>query len=155
MIEPNDWIRVDPGPIGLYYMDGHVARPGPYQLSGEQVTLTQAVVAAGGFDQLAWPTRCEVIRRLDMDRQEITQWDLARIMDGKDPDFYLKPNDTVRVGTHPLAPLLATIRNSFRFTYGFGFVYDRNFADIDAFGADVNPKQRHRTERQNLFPGLF
>ena len=104
---------------------------------------------------MAWPTRCEVRRRLDGDREEITQWDLARIIEGKDPDFYLKPNDVVRVGTHAIAPLLATIRNSFRFTYGFGFVYDRNFADIDAFSPQINPKDRHRAERQQLFGNLF
>jgi len=51
----DDWIRVDPGPVGLYYMAGHVSRPGPYAFAGEQITLTQAVAAAGGFDQLAWP----------------------------------------------------------------------------------------------------
>ncbi len=39
----------------------------------------------------------------------------------------------MRVGTHAIAPLLATLRNSFRFTYGFGFVYDRNFGPIDAY----------------------
>jgi polysaccharide biosynthesis/export protein len=32
------------------------------------------------------------------------------------------------VGTNALAPFLAAIRGSFRFTYGFGFLYDRNFA---------------------------
>ncbi len=155
VIVHDDWIRVDPGPIGVYYMAGHVARPGPYAFAGEQITLTQAIAAAGGLDQLAWPTRCEVRRRLDGDREEITQWDLARIIEGKDPDFYLKPNDVVRVGTHAIAPLLATIRNSFRFTYGFGFVYDRNFADIDAFSPQINPKDRHRAERQQLFGNLF
>lgn len=151
----DDWIRVDPGPVGVYYMAGHVARPGPYSLAGEQITLTQAIAAAGGFDQLAWPTRCEIRRRLDADREEITQWDLARIIDGKDPDLYLKPNDVIRVGTHAIAPLLATIRNSFRFTYGFGFVYDRNFADVDSFEGQTNPKDRHRAERQQLFGNLF
>jgi 5-formyltetrahydrofolate cyclo-ligase len=53
----------------------------------------------------------------------------------------------VRVGTHAVAPLLAMIRSSFRLTYGFGFVYDRNFADIDAFGGQANPRDRRRSER--------
>lgn len=155
VIKHDDWIRVDPGPVGLYYMAGNVVRPGPYALAGEQITLTQALAAAGGLDPLAWPTRCSIRRRLDGDRDEITQWDLARIVEGKDPDIYLKPHDVVRVGTHAIAPLLATIRNSFRFTYGFGFVYDRNFADIDAFGPQANPNDRRRVERQQLFGNLF
>jgi len=155
VIRHQDWIRVDPGPVGLYYMDGHVNRPGPYSLSGEEITLTQAIAAAGGFDPLAWPTRCEIRRRLDGDREEITQWDLARILDGRDPDLFIKRNDVIRVGTHAVAPFLFTLRNAFRLTYGFGFIYDRNFADIDAYGGDINPNLRRRQEREQLFQRVF
>ena len=35
----------------------------------------------------------------------------------------------MNVGTNALAPFLAAIRNGFRVTYGFGFLYDKNFAD--------------------------
>jgi protein involved in polysaccharide export with SLBB domain len=155
VIRHQDWIRIDPGPVGLYYMGGHVARPGPFAFSGQEITLTQAVIGAGMLDQLAWPTRCEIRRRLDGDREEITQWDLAAIMEGRAPDLFLRENDVVNVGTHAVAPILAAIRNAFRFTYGFGFVYDRNFADIDSFGQDINPKIRARAERDARFPGLF
>jgi hypothetical protein len=34
-------------------------------------------------------------------------------------------------------------------------VYDRNFADIDAFNPQVNPNDRRRVERQQLFGNLF
>lgn len=148
VIRHQDWIELDPGMTGVYYMAGHVLRPGVYSLTGNEITLTQALAAAGGLDQLAWPTRCEVRRRIDGDREEITQWDLSRIVDGQDPDLFIKKDDVVNVGTHAIAPLLATIRNAFRFTYGFGFVYDRNFADIDAFSPQVNARDRHRAERQ-------
>ena len=43
----------------------------------------------------------------------------------------LKPNDLINVGTHPTSRWRAILRNAFRATYGFGFVYDRNFADRD------------------------
>ena len=67
----------------------------------------------------------------------------------------LKAEDLINVGTHPIAPLLATIRNSFRLTYGFGFVYDRNFGDIDSFIPQDNPRDRRRQLLQQRFPGLF
>ena len=38
------------------------------------------------------------------------------------------PNDIVRVGTNAFAPFVASFRNAFRITYGFGFLYDRNYA---------------------------
>jgi protein involved in polysaccharide export with SLBB domain len=147
VIRHQDWIELDAGEMGVFYLMGHVVRPGVYSLTGQEITLTQAIAAAGGLDQIAWPTRCELRRRLEGDREEITQWDLARIVAGQDPDFYLKKEDVVTVGTHAVAPLLAMIRNSFRLTYGFGFVYDRNFADIDAVVPQQNPTDRRRNER--------
>jgi hypothetical protein len=49
-----------------------------------------------------------------------------------------------------VAPFLFVIRNSFRFTYGFGFVYDRNFADKDSYSSKINPEvleQQRRAQR--------
>ncbi len=154
VIRHQDWIRLDPGPVGVYYVGGHVVRPGPFALTGEEITLTQVVFAAGGLDPYAWPTRCEIRRRIDHDREEITQWDLARIIEGKDPDLFIKRNDVINVGTHAIAPILAQIRNSFRMTWGFGFVYDRNFADIDTTYGQPNPRYRRRQEQAARFPGL-
>jgi hypothetical protein len=147
VVRHQDWIQLDPGQIGLFYIAGHVLREGTYSLNGEEITLTQAIVSAGGLDQIAWPTRCEIRRRLDGNREEITQWDLSRIMASQDPDLYIKKDDVIRVGTHAVAPLLATIRNSFRLTYGFGFVYDRNFGDIDSFSGKINPEIARSSQR--------
>ena len=62
----------------------------------------------------------------------------------------LRDEDIVNVGTHFVAPFLFIARNSFRFTYGFGFVYDRNFADKDAFYGKVNPQTLKIQEAQRL-----
>ena len=40
----------------------------------------------------------------------------------------LKPDDQILVGTNAVAPFIAAIRGAFRATYGFGFLYDKNFA---------------------------
>jgi polysaccharide biosynthesis/export protein len=143
VIRHRDWIRVVTGPVGSYYIGGHVVQPGQYPCGGEQLTLTQAVIAARGLDPLAWPTRCEIRRRLDRDREQITQWDLARIMGGQDPDVFIRPNDVINIGTHALAPFLYTIRNAFRFSYGFSFSYDRNWAEFDTLAGQY---YRSRTE---------
>ncbi len=158
VIRPGDIIRVSAGPVGEFYMMGNVARPGAYQLTGRQVSLKQAVAAAGGLGPLAWPSRCEIVRRIGQDREQIIQVDLDRVFAGKDEDFFLKPDDIVNVGTHPITPFLASIRTAFRVSYGFGFVYDRNFADIDSFAVRANPENVRRIEEQTRlqgFPGLF
>jgi hypothetical protein len=75
---------------------------------------------------------------------------LAAIFAGLEDDFILRDEDVLNVGTHIVAPFLFVIRNSFRFTYGFGFVYDRNFADKDAYSNRINPEiveQQRRASR--------
>ena len=152
VIRPGDMIRVYAGVPGEYFMMGHVRRPGAYSLTGRQVTLIQAVAAAGGFTPLAWPERCTVYRRIG-DRRELKQVNLDHIFAGHEPDVFLKKDDVILVGSHPSAPFLAVLRNAFRVTYGFGFVYDRNFADVDSVGPRTNPETVERFAP--TFPGLF
>ncbi len=151
VIHGGDVIRVPFVTIGEFYMMGHVLRPGVYSLTGREITLKQAIAAAGGLSPFAWPSRCELIRRIGRDREEVVQINLDRVFAGKDPDVFLRPNDVINVGTHALAPFLVVIRNSFRMSYGFGFVYDRNFADIDSFGSQANPRDRRRFEGAGVF----
>ena len=69
-----------------------------------------------------------MIRRLQGDREVFARVDLEKIFAGLEPDIYLKPDDQVLVGTNALAPFIAAVRGAFRITYGFGFLYDRNYA---------------------------
>jgi len=134
VIRPGDTIHVPVDIIGEVAIMGNVNRQGYMNVTGRPMTLKMAIAAAGGLGPLAWPRRCEVIRRIGKEREEIVMVDLDKIAMGEQPDFFLKPNDLINVGTHPTARWRAILRNAFRATYGFGFVYDRNFADID-FGA--------------------
>jgi polysaccharide export outer membrane protein len=127
VIRPGDMIIVPDPQTGVYYMGGHVLRPGAFGLNGEKITLKQAWVAAGGADDFAIPNRSEVIRRVGANREVCVRINLDNILALKEPDIYLKPNDVVYVGTDFFAPFIAALRNSFRITYGFGFLYDRNF----------------------------
>jgi len=100
-------------------------------ITGRPMTLKMAIAAAGGLGPLAMPKRVEVIRRVGMRKEEIVQVDLDKIARGEQPDFFIKPNDLINVGTDAAARWRAVLRNAFRAAYGFGFVYDRNFADAD------------------------
>jgi len=135
VIHPRDTLYVPPPEFGTYYMGGHVARPGAYTLSGQRVTLKQAIIAASMLDPLAIPQRTDVIRRLGPDREVWVRVDLTKLFSGRQPDVYLRADDQVLVGTNMAAPFLAAFRNAFRMTYGLGFIYDRNFAyDKNVFG---------------------
>lgn len=93
------------------------------------MTIKQALAAAGNLGPLAWPENVVLFRRIGENQEQIYPLNLEAIFKGEQPDFFLKPYDVVAVGTSAKAPFFAVLRNAFRMTYGFGFIYDRNFAD--------------------------
>lgn len=128
VIRPQDMIIIPEPRVQTYYMGGHVGAPGAYQMiPGNKLTLMEAIISARMLDGVAIPERTDVIRR-NGDQKTWVRVDLNKIFAGQQPDLYLKENDNVLVGTNPVAPFLAAFRNAFRVTYGFGFLYDRNFA---------------------------
>ncbi|MGB2808028.1 MAG: polysaccharide biosynthesis/export family protein [Sedimentisphaerales bacterium] len=131
VVRAGDTIYVPVDIIGEFCITGNVNGEGFINITGRPMTLKMAIAAAGGLGPLAWPKRCEVIRRIGRNKEEIVMVDLDKIASGEQPDFFIKPNDLIRVGTHPTARWRAVLRNAFRATYGFGFIYDRNFAERD------------------------
>jgi protein involved in polysaccharide export with SLBB domain len=127
VIRPGDLLFIPQPIIGVYYMGGHVQRGGAFSLSGMDVTLKQAVIAAGMFDQNAVPWRTEVIRRIGEDQEVFVRVDMSKVWSGDEPDIFIKPNDAIVVGTDWWASFLGAVRNSFRLTYGAGFLYDRDY----------------------------
>ena len=134
VIRNNDVIRVPPVQAGEFYVMGQVVRPGVYSLTGRQITVKMAVAAAGNFDELAWPENSILIRRIGKNQEQVYPIDIDAIFRGEEADMFLRPDDVIAVGSDVRAPLWATLRNAFRLTYGFGFIYDRNFADPASVG---------------------
>jgi len=131
IIRTGDDIHVPYNSIGFFSVMGQVARPGTFALGGQRLTLKQALASAGPMTALAEPSRCELTRRIGANREVTYRVNLKKLFAGAAPDVFLKEHDIINVGTHPLARWMAVIRQSFRSTYGFGFVYDRNMADKD------------------------
>jgi len=131
VIRPGDNIQIPVDIIGEFCIMGNVNRVGFIPITGRPMTLKMAIAAAGGLGALACPKRCEVVRRIGRNKEEIVMMNLDKIARGEQPDFFIKPNDMINVGTDATARWRAVLRNAFRATYGYGFVYDRNFADRD------------------------
>ncbi len=136
VIRPGDRISVPRDVVGEFWIGGNVNAPNAYALTGRPINLKQAIITAGGLNQIAWPKKVEVVRRLGKNKaglmqEEIVLVDLEKIAKGLQPDFFIKPNDQINVGTNGASRWLAQLRNAFRATYGFGFIYDRNFAVED------------------------
>jgi hypothetical protein len=127
-IRPKDIIYVPDPQSGYYFVGGHVARPGAYTLTGQRMTLKDAIISASMFDGLAIPQRTDIIRQVHPDHEIFVRVDLTKIFSGEEPDIFLKPHDKIMVGTNAIAPFLAAFRGAFRVTYGLGFLYDINYA---------------------------
>jgi hypothetical protein len=134
IIRDNDVVLIPGLEIGEFYVMGEVSRPGVYNLTGRKVTVKMALAAAGDLGPLSWPSNSILIRRVGANQELRIPLNIDLIMNGKEPDIFLKPNDVVAVGSHIAAPFLAVMRNAFRLTYGFGFIYDRNFAEANLNG---------------------
>jgi len=139
VLRDGDIVTIPSPPVGDFYMAGEVARPGVYSLTGRKITLLQAVAAAGGLTAVAVPWRTELVRRISETEEEIIYVDLGKVSRGEAPDFYVKPEDQIRVGTDQGAVYNAVLRNAFRATYGLGFVYDMNYADFYPWTDEVSP----------------
>ncbi|MBB6429298.1 polysaccharide biosynthesis/export family protein [Algisphaera agarilytica] len=138
VIRAGDVIRIPNQEAGFVYIMGQSNRPGAYTVPGEQdLTLKQLIASSGGLGGLANPERVDLIRRTANNQEVTIRLDLAAIFHGNEPDIFLKPDDLINIGSSGVATPLAVIRNGFRFTYGFGFVLDRNFGN-DVFGDNRN-----------------
>ena len=129
VIRANDIIRVPQIEAGEFYVGGEVQRPGVYSLTGRKLTVKQALIAAGNLSPLAWPSNSVLVRRIGDSQEQFIPLDIEKIFRNEEPDIFLRANDVIEVGTHPAAAFMAVIRNAFRMSYGFGFIYDRNFAE--------------------------
>lgn len=132
VIRPGDVIRIPAPEFGNVYMAGFVNTPGVYTVV-PGLTLTRAITAARGLSGLAIPERVDLTRMIGDDRQATIRLNLRAIEDGTEPDIFLKDNDRINVGSNFWAAPLAVLRSGFRFSYGFGFLLDRNFG-TDVFG---------------------
>jgi hypothetical protein len=134
VIRPGDRVFLDTPEVGVVYIDGEIIRPGVYQLPiAGKLTLSRLVAAAGGLNPIAIPERVDLTRKISADREATLRVNLAAIRNRSEPDVFMRQDDHIHIGTNFLAAPLAVIRNGFRFTYGFGFLLDRNFGN-DVFG---------------------
>ena len=129
IVRDNDFIFVPPLQVGEFYVMGEVSRPGAYSLTGRRVTIKQALAAAGNIGPLGWPENSILVRRVGPNQEQVVPVNVEAICRGDKPDIFLKPDDVLAIGTDVRASFAAVLRNAFRMTYGFGFIYDRNFAD--------------------------
>jgi polysaccharide biosynthesis/export protein len=83
---------------------GQVGHPGKYELRGD-MTITQAIAVAGGFNSAAKHSQVVLYRRVSSDLYEAKLVNVKQILKNRDlkEDIYLKPGDTLFVPQNTLS----------------------------------------------------
>jgi protein involved in polysaccharide export with SLBB domain len=98
LVEPGDVINVQPRPQEFFYIAGQVIAPGQKDFHSG-ITLTQAILAAGGVTREAGKKTLVVVSRQGADGRLVpAEYALQEIQDGKSPDPRIQPGDRIEVG---------------------------------------------------------
>lgn len=97
LVNPSVIVTIDSAQNSHVVILGEVVSPGIHPvLYGEDITLLQAIAAAGGFTDLASVNRVTVTRSVDGKEQSI-RVRVSKMISGEEPDMLLKPDDVVMV----------------------------------------------------------
>lgn len=96
-LEEGDILLAAEGTPSLIYVHGLVASPGPIQIPRVGVTVTQAIVAAGGLPNEINPDQAFLTRQFADGSQHTVKLDLQQLAAGKVPDLRLYAGDILGV----------------------------------------------------------
>jgi polysaccharide export outer membrane protein len=94
---PGDTVYVPDNTLQNVFVFGAVKTPGPIPMKNGQLTLHQAVAAAGGLGDTSYDKNIRIIRSLTPTRGELIVVDLDRILAGEAKPFPLTDGDIVYV----------------------------------------------------------
>jgi protein involved in polysaccharide export with SLBB domain len=123
VIRDNDVINVPRPPVGEFYVAGEVHRPGVYSMTGRNITVRMAIIAAG-LGSVSGYTSCwapasqraaqttapasfpkgRLFRKTPAGGYAPTALDIEAILNGTAADITLKPYDVIAVGDAKIDP---------------------------------------------------
>ena len=106
-----DIVKLPPQKEEYVYVLGFVRSPGAIIVKGGRMGALRAVSRAGGLSPLARAENSRVVRETeDREKPLVVDVDLTKIVRGVRPLLYLKPGDTLVVGSSIIARLSEFIR---------------------------------------------
>ena len=109
-VKGGDIVSIPPAKKKYIYVLGYVNAPGAFELQDrDDLRALQAVARAGGLGSAARAQNSALITQEDGVRKVI-QVDLAKIAHGVRPPVYMKPGDTLIVGSSVLARLAEFVK---------------------------------------------
>ena len=104
------------------FVGGEVWRPGGFSLKGKKMTLSQAIVLAGGLKPQAKGSQTRIFRYSETSPgREIITADIYAIQKGKTEDLYLKDNDIIIVPKHGVKAVLVGVKEILAGVFSVGY----------------------------------
>lgn len=104
------------------FVGGEVWRPGGFLLKGKKMTLSQAIVLAGGVKPQAKGSHTRIFRYSQTGTgREIITTNIYAIQKGKREDIYLEDNDIIIVPKHGPKAFLVGIKETLTGVFSIGY----------------------------------
>ncbi len=104
------------------FVGGEVWRPGGFSLKGKRMTLSQAIVLAGGLKTQAKGSETKIFRYSEnRTEREVVTANVYAIQKGKVEDLYLKDNDIIIVPKHGVKAFLVGIKETLTGVFSMGY----------------------------------
>ena len=104
------------------FVGGEVWRPGGFPLKGKRMTLSQAIVLAGGLKPQAKGSETKIFRYTENGPgREVVTANVYAIQKGKVEDLYLKDNDIVIVPKHGVKAFLVGVKETLTGVFSMGY----------------------------------
>ena len=98
LIEGGCVVQIPEREPNYYYVVGSVYSPGKFEIENDEpIRLTRALASAGGPLKTAKKKKLRLIRDPDGPNRKEIEVNFAWILDGKQPDFNIYPNDLIFV----------------------------------------------------------
>lgn len=111
---------------GVIYVDGAVRRPGNYPIE-EGMTVKQAVVAAGGFSDVADKNHIKLVRVTVHDNREVIELSQEDVQNGAATKLQVQDNDVIFVETSTMRALMYGLQMNIAGGL-FGIGYDPRYS---------------------------
>jgi polysaccharide export outer membrane protein len=107
---------------GKVFVGGEVWRPGGFSLGRKRITLSQAIVLAGGVKPQANGSQTRIFRYSEKDNgRNILSVNVYAIQKGQEEDLYLKENDIVIVPKHGVKAFFVGVRETLTGVFSMGY----------------------------------
>ena len=107
---------------GKVFVGGEVWRPGGFILAGKRMTLSQAIVLAGGVKPQAKGSDTKIFRYSEKGTgREILSANVYAIQKGQEDDLYVKENDIIIVPRHGVKAFFVGIKETLTGVFSMGY----------------------------------